>query len=129
VIRDVADVGLVALDRHRLLLILVNLIANAAYAMGSNLDRAGRLTVRAEVDGAAITISVVDNGEGIAPDNLTRIFAHGFTTHADGHGFGLHSSSLAAKEMGGGLTVHSDGAGSGALFMLHVPAAPEMVAA
>jgi two-component system, LuxR family, sensor kinase FixL len=129
VTRDVADVGLVALDRHRLLLILVNLITNAAHATAGPVDGGGQLTVRVEADGAAVTISVVDNGEGIAADNLTRIFAHGFTTQADGHGFGLHSSSLAAKEMGGVLSVHSDGAGCGARFVLEVPSEPELVPA
>jgi signal transduction histidine kinase len=71
--------------------------------------------------GQAVRITVADNGEGIPPENLTRIFVHGFTTHVVGHGFGLHSSAVAAKEMGGGLTVHSDGAGTGALFTLEVP--------
>src|ERR1700734_844825 len=72
VTRDVADVGLVALDRHRLLLILVNLITNAAHATAGPVDGGGQLTVRVEADGSAVTISVVDNGEGIAADNLTR---------------------------------------------------------
>jgi signal transduction histidine kinase len=71
--------------------------------------------------GRAVSITVADNGEGIPVENLTRIFVHGFTTHVDGHGFGLHSSALAAKEMGGALTVHSDGAGTGAVFTLEVP--------
>jgi signal transduction histidine kinase len=130
VTRDVADVGAVALDRHRLLLILVNLISNAAHATGDNAGRPRRLTVRAEAtDGPAVRISVADNGTGIAAENLTRIFAHGFTTRVDGHGFGLHSSSLAAAEMGGALSVHSDGIGFGAQFVLEVPAEPEMVPA
>ena len=43
---------------------------------------------------------VQDNGVGIPAENLTRIFAHGFTTRKDGHGFGLHSCALAAMEMG-----------------------------
>jgi len=42
---------------------------------------------------------------------MTRIFNHGFTTMRDGHGFGLHSGALAAKEMGGRLSAHSDGPG------------------
>ena len=46
---------------------------------------------------------VIDNGIGIPPENLTRIFNHGFTTREGGHGFGLHSGALAAKEMGGTL--------------------------
>ena len=125
---DVADIGPVALDRHRLLVILVNLITNASNAMGGNAGRGGRLSLRAEAtDGPAVRISVADNGEGIAAENLTRIFGHGFTTRLDGHGFGLHSSALAATEMGGTLRVHSAGTGRGAQFVLEVPTAPQMV--
>jgi signal transduction histidine kinase len=58
---------------------------------------------------------------GIASENLTRIFAHGFTTRKDGHGFGLHSGALAAKELGGALMAHSDGIGRGAIFTLALP--------
>jgi signal transduction histidine kinase len=68
-----------------------------------------------------IRISVIDNGVGIPPENLTRIFNHGFTTRKEGHGFGLHSGSLAAQEMDGSLTVHSDGPGQGAAFTLELP--------
>ena len=63
----------------------------------------------------------MDNGIGIPPENLTRIFNHGFTTRKEGHGFGLHSGALAAKEMGGSLTVQSDGPGQGATFTLELP--------
>ena len=75
-----------------------------------------------------VQIQVQDNGIGIAPENLNRIFAHGFTTKKDGHGFGLHSSALAAKEMGGALHAHSDGLGRGALFTLELPVAPARAA-
>ena len=68
-----------------------------------------------------IKIAVIDNGIGIPPENLTRIFNHGFTTRKDGHGFGLHSGALAAREMGGSLTAHSDGPGQGATFTLELP--------
>ena len=130
VIRDVADVGLVSLDRHRFLLILVNLINNAVYAMGDNVDRPRQLRVRAELRaGRTVVVEVADNGEGIPAENLTRIFSYGFTTHAGGHGFGLHSSALAAKEMGGALTAHSDGTGRGARFILEAePERPRVAA-
>ena len=68
-----------------------------------------------------IRISVIDNGVGIAPENLNRIFSHGFTTRKDGHGFGLHSSALAARELGGSLRAYSDGVGCGATFVLELP--------
>ena len=64
---------------------------------------------------------MTDTRVGIAPENLTRIFNHGFTTRKDGHGFGLHSGALAAKEMGGSLYAHSDGVGRGATFTLELP--------
>jgi len=58
---------------------------------------------------------------GIAPENLARIFSHGFTTKKEGHGFGLHSSANAAAEMGGHLSVMSDGVDQGATFTLELP--------
>ena len=68
-------------------------------------------------------IAVADNGIGIASENLTRIFGHGFTTRQDGHGFGLHSGANAATEMGGTLTATSAGLGHGATFTLDLPLA------
>jgi len=70
-----------------------------------------------------VRLAVQDNGIGVPRENLTRIFAHGFTTRVHGHGFGLHSSALAAREMHGALTAHSDGPGRGATFGLELPAA------
>jgi signal transduction histidine kinase len=62
---------------------------------------------------------------GIPAENLTRIFNHGFTTRKDRHGFGLHSGALAAAQLGGSLTVRSDGLGRGAAFILELPLMPE----
>ena len=64
---------------------------------------------------------MADNGVGIPPENLTRVFSHGFTTRKGGHGFGLHSGANAAKEMGGQLTAQSEGTGKGATFTLELP--------
>jgi signal transduction histidine kinase len=72
-----------------------------------------------------IKISVIDNGVGISEENLARIFGYGFTTKKEGHGFGLHSSALVAKEMGGTLTVHSEGLGQGTTFTLELPVQPQ----
>ncbi len=122
VVKDIADLPLLPLDRHRMLLILVNLINNAKQALDGVIDRSRCVTFSASLaDGAVLRITVADNGNGIAPEHLARIFSHGFTTRKDGHGFGLHSCALAAQEMGGSLTVHSDGAGQGATFILDIP--------
>jgi signal transduction histidine kinase len=73
------------------------------------------------VGGQVLRITVADNGDGIAPENLTRVFAHGFTTRKTGNGFGLHSCVVAAQEMGGTLAAHSEGTGRGATFTLDIP--------
>jgi C4-dicarboxylate-specific signal transduction histidine kinase len=112
-------------DRHKVLQILVNLMRNSKYAMDQQAPAEKRLEIHVRrTDAGNIAITVRDNGIGIAAENLTRIFGHGFTTKKDGHGFGLHSGALAAKEMNGSLVVHSDGLGQGAAFTLELPPAP-----
>jgi PAS domain S-box-containing protein len=121
VIREFESVPPINVEKHKILQILVNLIRNAKHACqdSERLDR--RLTVRVINSEDWIKISVIDNGVGIPPANMTRIFNHGFTTRKDGHGFGLHSGALAAKELGGSLTAESDGPGRGAMFTLVLP--------
>jgi two-component system sensor kinase FixL len=75
--------------------------------------------------GDRLLIEVADNGVGISPEHLPRIFNQGFTTKKDGHGFGLHASALAAREMGGSLTCASPGPGQGAIFTIDLPLTPE----
>lgn len=127
IVREFADLPPFHMDKHRVLQILVNLLRNAKHACQDSERADKRLTVRIANGGDRIRVSVNDNGIGIPPENLTRIFSHGFTTKKDGHGFGLHSGALAATEMGGSLTVHSDGAGCGATFTLELPV-PEQTA-
>lgn len=121
IIREFADVPLLNVDKHKILQVLVNLIRNAKHACQESGRTDKRLTVRLASGDGRVKISVIDNGIGIPPENLTRIFNHGFTTRTDGHGFGLHSGALAAKEMGGALIAHSDGPGQGAAFTLELP--------
>ena len=125
-----ADLPRVCVDKHKTLQILVNLIRNAKHACDDSGRPDKRITLRAVREGGdSVKISVSDNGVGIPPENLTRIFNHGFTTRQDGHGFGLHSSANAAKEMGGALVVKSDGPGLGATFILELPSEPARQAA
>jgi len=117
----------VSADRHKALQILINLISNAKHAVDA--QSAGDKQLRIQVSPAAphrVKIAICDNGVGIAPDNLVKIFTHGFTTKKDGHGFGLHSCANAAKEMGGSLTAHSPGLGQGATFTLELPVTKEV---
>lgn len=119
---DMTRIPELPLDRGRVLQVLMNLVRNARQAMEAVADDRAKLMLDAEIVGdQTLRIRVADTGVGIAPENLTRVFVHGFTTKKDGHGFGLHSAAIAAREMGGTLAVHSDGPGTGATFTLELP--------
>jgi PAS domain S-box-containing protein len=124
VVRDFAEVPPIQVDKHKVLQILVNVIRNAKYACAEMEGGEKRVTVRIRATPSSITVAVIDTGIGIAPENLERIFIHGFTTRTDGHGFGLHSSALAARELGGTLYASSPGRGKGATFTLTLPLTP-----
>jgi signal transduction histidine kinase len=121
VVREYVDEPVMLVDKHKLLQILVNLVRNAKHACNDAAEMNKTITLRVTKGGDRVKIGVIDNGVGIAPEHLTLIFNHGFTTKKDGHGFGLHSSALTAKEMGGTLTAFSDGLGRGASFILELP--------
>ena len=124
-VRDYQAVPEGLLDKHKVLQILVNFFQNAQQACDAAKAAQKVVTVRIQnSDPGYFSIEIADNGVGIAPENLNQIFTHGFTTRQDGHGFGLHSAALAAKEMGGSLIVHSDGIGRGAKFILRLPFRP-----
>ena len=122
--RDFAAVPPIMVDKHRVLQILVNLLRNAKHACQATEHADKCIRVRVAPHAAGVQIAVSDNGVGIPPENLTRIFSHGFTTKSNGHGFGVHSGALAAKELGGALRVESRGAGQGATFILELPLQP-----
>jgi signal transduction histidine kinase len=118
------EVPAITVDKHRVLQILVNLIRNAKYACEDSGRSDKRITIRVTRCPLGVAIAVVDNGVGIAAENMARIFSHGFTTRAGGHGLGLHSAALAAQELKGSLRVASDGPGCGATFRLELPITP-----
>ncbi len=118
-------IGPLEIDRHKTLQILVNVLRNAKQALveSQQTDRCVEIDVTrgAAERGDVLRIRVIDNGVGIAPENLERIFAFGFSTRSRGHGYGLHSAANMAREMGGSLHAASDGPARGAVFTLELP--------
>lgn len=118
------DLPEITVEKHRVLQILVNFIRNAKHACQAA-DRSDRqLLLRLTNGGPFVNFAVTDNGIGIPPENLSRVFQHGFTTKKSGHGFGLHSSLLTVRQLGGEIHGHSDGPGKGATFTLKLPLCP-----
>jgi PAS domain S-box-containing protein len=126
--RDYHTVPAILGEKAKVLQILVNLIRNAKYACDDGAAANKCMTLRLRTAGPdRVQLIVHDNGVGIPAENLTRIFQHGFTTRANGHGFGLHSAANAAREMKGSLTATSNGIGTGATFTLELPVAPASI--
>ncbi|PIE60997.1 MAG: histidine kinase, partial [Desulfobacterales bacterium] len=122
--RDYKTVPAITVDKHTILQILLNFINNAKNACSEH-DGPKQVTLRIFSSGQdRVAFQVQDTGVGIRPENLDRIFQHGFTTRKQGHGFGLHSGALAARSLGGALTAASDGPGCGATFTLEIPIHP-----
>ncbi len=120
--RAYGSVGPLRTQRSKLVHVLINLIKNSKEAMDGTPAEERRLTVDiVEADDGGVYLAITDSGEGIEPEQLDKIFAHGFTTKAEGHGFGLHFCATAVEEMGGRLTVESAGPGEGATFRIHFP--------
>jgi PAS domain S-box-containing protein len=122
--RDFRSSPTICVDRHKALQILVNLVRNAKLACDESGKPRKEIALRLQSLDGAVQICVRDNGVGIAPDTMLRLFGHGFTTRKDGHGFGLHSAALTAKDLGGTLTAQSPGLGRGATFTLTLPLLP-----
>jgi len=98
--------------------VVLNLMTNALQAV----DRGGSITVSAWADAESLSISVNDNGPGIAPENMEKIFNPFFTTKPPGQGTGLGLSLChnLVSGMSGHIWVESQ-PGQGATFIVRLP--------
>ena len=104
--------------------VLINLVKNGIEAMAK--AEHPTLVFHGEIgkDGK-YHLDISDNGCGIAPEHMAKMFSHGFTTKETGHGFGLAYCERSMKEMGGDIEVHSDGLDQGTTFTLTIPVTEE----
>lgn len=106
-------------DAAQLRQCLINLVRNASEAVASN--GGGHVTLRTRRDGQRVEIAVEDDGHGIPPDVLPRLFDPFFSTKEGGSGLGLALTQQIVKDHGGDLTVAST-VGKGTTFTVSVPA-------
>ena len=123
--REFSEIKPIMSDRHRLMLILMNLLSNARDAFPENGSRESvgkqiRLIIK-EAGRGRVLICVEDNGEGIGSQNLDKVFRSGYSTRRNRQGFGLHNSANAAAELGGKIRVESGGPDRGTSFELELP--------
>lgn len=128
IICDFKPVKPVTIDKVKLLQIILNLVKNGIDALSDTAADSKQLRLNLyEQDEGNFAIEVIDNGVGILPENLIKIFSQGFTTKSSGHGQGLHASSLFAQQMGGSLKAQSKGHQCGAILTLVLPYQPRHI--
>ena len=118
------DLPILYVDRDQILQVVHNLLRNALEALGGR----GTPRLRAYRAEGGLAIAVSDEGPGIRPEDLPRVFEPYFTTKAEGTGLGLAIAHRIAEEHEGRLEVRSE-PGQGATFTLYLPAAPQAVSA
>lgn len=99
--------------------IFMNLFKNAKEALACSRKKV--ILITAWQDGSKLRMNISDSGMGIPQENLSSMFNHGFTTKDAGHGFGLSYCARIVKEIGGDMSVSSDGPDKGATFSLSFP--------
>ncbi|MCG8335434.1 MAG: ATP-binding protein [Proteobacteria bacterium] len=119
--KNLEPVPEIKVPKIKLLHILVNILKNAAQALVDQSFGKKRIMIRLKHTDQRVVLEVTDTGQGIDPENLEKIFNHGFTTKEDGFGFGLHSCANYMAEMNGKISAYSDGPGKGATFRLEFP--------
>lgn len=117
-----AGVG-VDVDPHRLGQVLTNLLDNAL----RHASRGGRVKLVADRDGAVVVVRVIDDGEGIPPEHLPRLFDRFYRVDTardrshGGSGVGLAIVRAIVRAHGGTVTATSEGLGEGATFTVTLP--------
>ncbi|HKB40628.1 MAG TPA: ATP-binding protein [Gemmataceae bacterium] len=116
-----ADLPLLVGVRDQLVQVFLNLVLNALDATHRT-GKEARVEVRAERKGDALSVTVSDNGSGIATEHVGRLFQPYFTTKKHGTGLGLFVTQKLVQEHGGTVAYEANRSG-GAVFrvLLHVP--------
>ncbi|WP_346297510.1 CHASE3 domain-containing protein [Rhodopseudomonas sp. P1] len=113
----------VHVDRIQIQQVLVNLLRNAFEAMRDQSER--KLSVvSTPVSGGMVELAVADNGPGIDPAIVERLFQPFSTTKADGMGVGLSISQTIIQAHGGDITVEAKAEG-GTIFRISLPSATQ----
>jgi signal transduction histidine kinase len=129
---SVAEIGAVVGTRAALQQVATNLLVNAAESILSTDSGKGKVTVVAtqeEMQGQLAThLQIEDNGAGIQPEHLDRLFERGFSTKdRNGSGHGLHWSANTVKTLNGRVSAQSEGVGCGASLDIWLPSAQKSV--
>ncbi|HWD59637.1 MAG TPA: ATP-binding protein [Stellaceae bacterium] len=119
--------AIVRIDADRIRRVVINLIDNAAQALGEVApgDAPLRIAVKTAIGAEGIELTVSDTGPGIPAENMARIFEPLFSTKSFGAGLGLSAVKQIVVQHGGTITIDS-AAGNGTSITIRLPAEPAL---
>ena len=117
-----SDMPTIPVDKNQIEQVFVNLLLNAMQAV----EGRGTITVRSRIspDKKRIQCEIEDNGCGISPANMSRIFEPFFSTKAKGTGLGLAVSYGIIQKHHGRISVSGGSGGKGSIFTIEIPIPP-----
>ena len=118
---DVSATGFISGNQSKVLHVFLNLIKNAKESLLCAEQKQRKLKITTRRDRDQLLVFISDDGLGLSKSQLNRMFNYGFTTKQEGHGFGLYTCDQTMKELGGTISVTSEGLGKGATFKLVFP--------
>jgi DNA-binding LacI/PurR family transcriptional regulator/signal transduction histidine kinase len=118
IIKDYQSYPKVLVQRTKLMNVFLNIINNAKEALLERPELNRYINLRVSEDSTGKYIYINDNGCGIPPVLLEKIFSYGYTTKKEAPGYGLHSCASYMTDMKGEIWAESDGPDKGATFVL-----------
>ncbi len=91
-------------EQHSLKQVFINLFKNAV----ESIDRTGKVHLTVSLTDEKVSIRITDNGSGMPPENLKRIYEPFYTTKENGTGLGLLISQKIIQDHGGALNITSE---------------------
>ncbi len=121
VAREYGVIPQIKVQKSKFIRVVVSLVNNAVDALEPNAHkRLFSLRTGLTEERDRVFLEVRDNGIGIPEDVIGDVFHQGFTTKEQGSGFGLHYCANVMREMGGAISIHSDGPGHGTVVRLEL---------
>ncbi len=123
VVKHFKEIVPISAEKGKLMQVFVSVIKNAWESLLIKDDRDKVITINISEDkeNKCQIVDIIDNGVGVAKENLNKIFSYGFTTKKDGKGYGLHTSAIIMAKLNGKVSVHSNNDKKGAKFTVAIP--------
>ena len=121
IIKHYGKLPLLSLRKAQMKHVFHYLFNNAWEAIAEKATQEGEIHITTHSNGEKLWVQIKDNGVGISPELIPRVFVQGYTTKKGCRGFGLHYCANTLSELSGNIDINSEGPGQGVTVTLTLP--------